>query len=214
MPKVPESLRQFAFSVLASLIAAGIALAIPGVGRLFVTHGAFLDVSTAPESVGDLSTLRISAINPGDNALDPLEFHANFHGKILDIGISAPGSQTVSIDPGTGDPAWAGVLGKNEQLTILVVSRGLMESPDVAKLFTGKSIVLGSRGTVEKQPFVVRLASDVQLASYFVVAKVVGGVVVLVGVSWIALLVQKRKRSGSPTSSGVEGKADDGRIGH
>ncbi len=173
-------MRELLYSVVGSLVAAFIFLAVPSVSRYFVRNDVCLDVDIATEQYGSLFISKIIARNSSQYGFDPVQFSAESSGSLLHLAIRQCGESKVLTADGTNHLSSAFSIGAGETIEMIEIDEGGSIKTEPQRLFAGKYTGMDSRGLPEKRSIRVRTAAEAQLSLYRLVAKAVGGFVILV----------------------------------
>ena len=185
-------MRELIYSVIGSLVAAVILLAVPSVSRHFVRDDVCLDVDVFTDQYDSLYVSKITARNSSRYGFDPVRFTSESLGTTLRLAIRQCGGTKVLAVDATNRLVSPLSIGAGETVEILVIDEGGSIATEPQRLFAGEYTDIGARGLPEKRSFRVRTLAEAQLSLYRLVAKAVGGFVILVTVGTGALLWRKK----------------------
>lgn len=188
-------MRELIYSVVGSLMAAMILLAVPSVSRYFLRDNVYLDVDVCTDQYDTLYVSRITARNSSQYGFAPIRFASKSSGTILRLAVRQYGGAKVVSTDGTNRLASPLSIGAGETVELLEIDEGGPITTEPQRLFVGEYTSTGARGLPEKRAVRVRTMAEAQLSLYRLVAKAVGGFVVLVTLGTGALLLRKKLKN-------------------
>jgi hypothetical protein len=185
-------MKEFILAILASLVAAIILLAVPGISEILSDSKVYLNVDLNQEQYDSLFISTINAYNNSNYAINSITFIPKTSGTISHIGIKSPEIKKYYNSPDINSSINIGSLAKNEsfQIIIVIINSGLER--DLEKIFNGSYAFLNNRGRVVSKSFIVRAKSDAVLEQYLLLAKWAVIIIIIVGASLTVYIISRK----------------------
>jgi len=194
--------RSFIIGVSSSVVAAIILSLLPYIQDIITDCGVFLDVNISETNIANIYVTTITAINSSKYGISEMNIMNTIYGDIIVVGVDAKPYTVKYSWPIPGGMLWSGSVASGEDIKLIIISNGEINTIDLSKTFEAKYLTVNSRGLIDSHEVSVRSYQDAQYEKYKFYIILFGLIALLVGVSVIVFLIRrylKRRGSRLPT---------------